>query len=180
MQNISTKRKTANSQMIHYHPTHRVSLQPSLLQSPLSYTISPCKHQFSTECLHNFQFFHKPVTLSQGQGNSNWYQNVEFSHVLYHYSKFERNWLINISNTSHCSAYCQQNHLSEVLFSEYQSCNTMVTGTWTDQQIMVAWQNTSKLINKLARKLAQIFPISYIAVTLNEGEGHSNWYQTMK
>ena len=35
------------------------------------------------------------MTLNQGQGHPNWYQNVELS-GLYHHTKFERNWSVNV------------------------------------------------------------------------------------
>ena len=42
-----------------------------------------------------FQLSGNSVALSEDQGNSNWFQNVEFCHV-YHQSKLERNQLMSI------------------------------------------------------------------------------------
>ena len=42
-----------------------------------------------------FLISHTTVTLNEGQGNQNWYQNVELS-SLYHYTKFERNLSIDV------------------------------------------------------------------------------------
>ena len=69
------------------------------LCNDLSYIINHSK-TLATLSTHNqiipqFQLFRKSVTLNVVQGNSNWYQTVEFSSI-YHHTKFERNWFISV------------------------------------------------------------------------------------
>ena len=49
-----------------------------------------------------FWLSNTPVTLNQGQGQLDWYQNVEYNGIyheynsIYHHTKFESNWFMNI------------------------------------------------------------------------------------
>ena len=44
---------------------------------------------------HKFLISYTIVTLNEGQGHPNWYQNVELSDI-YHHTKFERNGSMNV------------------------------------------------------------------------------------
>ena len=46
--------------------------------------------------------------------------------------------------------------------------------------MMVTYQISSRSIEKFARKRAKKCLLPTIPVTLNEGLGHSHWYQTMQ
>ena len=50
---------------------------------------------FMTERLQKFQLFSNPVTLDEGQGHPDWYQNVVFGYV-YHHTQFERTPFMSI------------------------------------------------------------------------------------
>ena len=50
---------------------------------------------FTTDWLHKFLLFCKPMTLNESHGNSNWNQTVNFHHVL-HQTKFETNQIVSI------------------------------------------------------------------------------------
>ena len=50
---------------------------------------------FARKQTPKFLIFHTTVTLNASQGHLSWYQNVEHS-VLYHHTKFERNWSVNV------------------------------------------------------------------------------------
>ena len=51
-----------------------------------------------------------------------------------------------------------------------------VAKAWTDQQVLVAYQMLSKLIENLWENLCSL----HATVTLHEGQGHSNWYEAMQ
>ena len=46
-------------------------------------------------------------------------------------------------------------------------------------KVLAANYISSKLIEKLARKWVYKFSLSHVTVTLNEGQGHSNRYQSI-
>ena len=49
----------------------------------------------TTQCLHQSQPSCNPVTLSEVQDHSSWYQTGQFN-VFWIHTKFKRNWLISV------------------------------------------------------------------------------------
>ena len=78
-------------------------------------------HHFTTEWLHKFQISHNAMTLSEGQGYSHWYQNVDYSHVSLR-TKFEKNQVITIPMQANIKYILYWNYLSRFLSLENASC----------------------------------------------------------
>ena len=138
------------------------------------------------------------VTLSEGQGHSHWYQNVEFTHA-YHHTTFEWNQFTSVQtqvNLEHILFYITEIELSPLntnqVHTHMHANPHMYTNTHThtktnmslnrDQQVMVAYQISSNQTVKFARKKSAevCFLTSYITVTLNEGQSRSHWYQSIQ
>ena len=82
--------RTKNAHKIYIGHAYKVSLQSSPFHNQplqLSELIMPLPIKWN-DCTSS-SFFFQPVTLNEGQGHSNWYQNVAFSHV-YLQTEFER------------------------------------------------------------------------------------------
>ena len=62
---------------------------------------------------------HKAVTLKEGQGDSSWYQNVEFS-AVYDHPKFKRNQFVNVQAQTNIKGgfFSSSNHISRALYLE--------------------------------------------------------------
>ena len=91
-------------------------------------------------------------------------------------------WNKSVHKLSWCRLrYILQNYVSR-LFSSFIYLLHKMNSTWasTKPQAVEAFYILSTLNVKFARKWAEKFHISQTSVTMNEGQGHSNWKQTVK
>ena len=149
----------------------------------LSYTINYCESLSYFLPLYN-RMTSQPHTISQHvtlreyQSHFHWYQNVEYSH-FYHRIKFERNWFITLQTQASLNHILYKVTEFSPLSTDCAKQTNKKVQVWTHEHIEHAYYSGSQSAMKFARKCAHKFLLSHAPMTLNKGQGHSNWYQTM-
>ena len=131
--------------------------------------------KFVRKRIPKFFIFHTTVTLNEGQGHPNWYQNVQLT-SLYHQIKFKRNRSVNVW----IQANIKRNHINKVLSFEYWMGKTEWVWVSSHQHVSTVHQIPFKSIDNFVRQLAQNFLLSSTPVTLNQGQGQLDYDQNVK
>ena len=144
---------------INIHHTNRTFLQSSLSHDQL----------FLKFWLLQFKLFRNPATFSEAKvvQTDTKMQGLVVSTTILSFEKSAHKCL----NAHQCSRFVLQNHISRVLSLEYQSCETHSVQASTNQQVVIV---------EFQSKWAQKFLISETTMTLNDDQGHPNWYKNLE
>ena len=108
-----------------------------------------------------FLISHITVTLNEGQCHPKWYQNVKLR-GLYHHTKFERNWSVNLWIQANINSFWQGNHTSRIFSPEYWIDKIKRVWASTHQQVSTVYHIPLTSIDNFCEIIgAEVFAFSH-------------------